>query len=100
LPEALVRHARRLPEMARITLEAGRNYRPRYYPGKVTLFCAGEALADPSVQHPLVAEWSTAAAEVEPHIISGGHHSMVLDESHARELATRLEGCLADLAGK
>jgi len=94
LPEELARHARRLPDMARLTLEASWNYQPRFYKGKATVFCAAESIADEALQDRLREDWKAAAAQVEFIVVPGGHRSIIFGESNARQLAARIEECL------
>lgn len=93
LPGELIQHARRLPMMLKITLEAGRNYQPRFYDGKVTLFCAADR-GDDEDDNLLLQQWQEAAAEVESISVPGSHHSMVFDPAHAGWLAARMQECL------
>jgi len=89
LPGELIQHARRLPMMLKITLEAGRQYRPRFYDGTVTLFQAADRGGE--TEETLLRDWRAAAAQIEAIDIPGSHHSMVLDPDHARLLAARIE---------
>jgi aspartate racemase len=62
-------------------------YRPKPYPGRITLFCSEDGEADPS-------SWSPFSSEpVEVHPVSGDHLSMV-DEPYVQSLALQLQRCL------
>jgi amino acid adenylation domain-containing protein len=62
-------------------------YRPKPYPGRITLFRSEDAGADPSL-------WSPFSSEpVEVHPVSGDHLSMV-DEPYVQSLALQLQQCL------
>jgi thioesterase domain-containing protein len=64
-----------------------RKYRPKPYPGSITLFRSEDREADPLL-------WSQFSSEpLEVHPVSGDHLSMV-DEPHVKELALQLQQCL------
>jgi thioesterase domain-containing protein len=94
LPDELVRHARALPRLARVTLEADWEYQPTYYEGRVTVFRPAAEMGEAVAENRLLEEWKAAAAEVEVVVVSGGHRSMILRERNARELAGKIEECL------
>jgi amino acid adenylation domain-containing protein len=72
-------------------MKALKKYRSSFYPGRVTLFNAGETdaaiVADPQYG------WAGLAAEIEVHTVPGNHDTM-LAEPHAATLAEELESCL------
>jgi amino acid adenylation domain-containing protein len=79
-------------EMPKALLHAGWGYRPRPYPGRITLFRAvgngSRRGADP------FAGWSqVAAGGVEVYEVAGGHNTM-MREPHVESLATQLQACL------
>ena len=62
-------------------------YRPKPYPGRITLFRSEDVEADPSLWTPFSGEL------VEVHPVSGDHLSMVA-EPHVKSLAVQLQQCL------
>jgi len=62
-------------------------YRPKPYPGRITLFRSEDVAADPLSWSPF------SAGPVEVHPVSGDHLSMV-EEPHVQALALQLQQCL------
>ena len=81
--------------MLRANLKALRSYLPGPYPGRVTLFRAAEAAAQPP--DPTFGWRGLAAGGVEVHEVPGDHDTMVR-EPHVRVLAERL-GAQLERAG-
>ena len=79
-------------EMPKALLHAGWSYRPRPYPGRITLF---RAVGSGSRRGPdPFAGWSqVAAGGVEVYEVAGGHNTM-MREPHVQSLATQLQACL------
>lgn len=89
---------RRFLDMAKIQIQAARNYAPQCYSGKVTLFQAIEA--DKAVKEIEIAlqisnlGWEDFTVKgVETYKVPGTHHSM-MREPHVRALAEKLQACL------
>jgi amino acid adenylation domain-containing protein len=79
-------------ELCKADFRATRNYVPRRYPGRVTLFRAAQELAGMS-SDPMLG-WSKWAAEgVEVHVVPGNHASMVY-KPHVDVLAQMINECL------
>jgi amino acid adenylation domain-containing protein len=79
-------------ELCKADFRATRNYVPRRYPGRVTLFRAAQELAGIS-SDPMLG-WSKWAAEgVEVHVVPGNHASMVY-KPHVDVLAQMINECL------
>jgi thioesterase domain-containing protein len=78
--------------MPKALLHAGLGYRPRPYPGRITLF---RAVGTASRRGPdPFAGWSqVAAGGVEVYEVAGGHNTM-MREPHVESLATQLQACL------
>ena len=96
-------HLRRWLGVARAHAQAASRYAPRRYPGRITVFRAGERLperdgSDPSdvLRDPTLGWGELCAAAVEVHEMPG-HHDSMHREPHVRALADRLSRCL--LAG-
>jgi thioesterase domain-containing protein len=66
-------------------------YKSRFYPGKIILFNADEP--DPALVRDPKYGWLGLAAEIEIHVISGGHDT-VLMEPHVQMLAAKMTECL------
>jgi thioesterase domain-containing protein len=79
-------------EMPKALLHAGWGYRPRPYPGRITLF---RAVGNGSIRGPdPFAGWSqVAAGGVEVYEVAGGHNTM-MREPHVKSLAIELQVCL------
>lgn len=78
--------------MLRTHTRAWWNYELKTYPGRVTLFRAGEQPQDSAPANDL--GWGRlAAAGVEIHEVPGDHISMI-DEPHVQALARRLRACI------
>jgi thioesterase domain-containing protein/acyl carrier protein len=77
-------------------LMAARNYAPRVYPGRITLF---QPEAEPGAQVS-TRGWDKLTGEpLEVHVVPGTHHTMVL-EPHVRVLAERLGACIREAVGE
>jgi thioesterase domain-containing protein len=95
-PENVIKWLRGL----KAKLIAARNYAPRIYPGRVTLFQPGaEPDADSRGRTATPAShkgWDKLSSEpVDVYIVPGTHHTMVL-EPHVRVLAERLGACIRE----
>ena len=66
------------------------SYVPRQYSGRVTLFWPNEWLQE-ATNDPMV-DWGKVAADVDIHIVPGGHLTCLID--HMDELALHLRCCL------
>lgn len=87
-------HNRRLEQLERVytaNMEALKQYRPRFYPGKVTLFNA--AVQDAGVIRDPLCGWPGLAAEIEVHTVPGDHDSM-LSEPNVAILAEKFQASL------
>ncbi len=83
--------------------QAQRQYKPRVYPGQVTLFRASEPPCFSFVDMPTHEDWysrdsehgwgSLAGGGLDIHDVPGHHHSM-FKEPHLREIARTLQVCL------
>src|SRR4029450_4184863 len=90
--EIEVSQAQRFVQLLKIDFRATRNYVLHLYPGRVTLFKAGEDLAETSPDPTLGwSEW--AAGGVEVHVVPGNHANMVY-KPHVEVLAEKLRACL------
>jgi amino acid adenylation domain-containing protein len=79
-------------ELCKADFRATRNYALHHYPGRITLFKAGQELAGTSSDPALGwSEW--AAGGVEVHIVPGNHATMVYTP-HVKVLAEKLRSCL------
>lgn len=81
----------RLEHVYNTNLHALRSYRPRFYPGRLTLFNAQEI--DSGVIPDPVNAWAGLAAEIEVYSVPGDHDSMLTEPNVAllaRELNTAL----------
>jgi thioesterase domain-containing protein len=75
-----------------VLLHAGWSYRPRPYPGRVTLFRAADDR--PSRGADPFSGWrQVAGGGVEVHEVAGGHNTM-MREPHVQSLSARLSACL------
>jgi thioesterase domain-containing protein len=83
---------RHLFNIFKINYQALRDYVPKFYPGRVTLFRASEELA----KHPdrLTLGWERIAQDVETHIVPGNHFNMAYIP-HVSVLAEQLGICLS-----
>jgi acyl-CoA synthetase (AMP-forming)/AMP-acid ligase II/thioesterase domain-containing protein/acyl carrier protein len=86
----------RIPEEFRLALEANyalyRNYVPKVYPGRVTLFRARTRPFAERKSYDL--DWHRLAGGGLEIIAIPGNHSSILKEPHVRSLAQRLQACL------
>ena len=91
-PDVEVSQAHRFVELLKSDFQATRNYELHLYPGRVTLFKAGEELTGTSPDPTL--GWSQwAVEEVEVYVVPGNHANMVY-EPHVGVLAEKLRDCL------
>ncbi len=87
-----VSHAEPFIELCKADFRATRNYVLHRYPGQITLFKAGQELAEPSSDPTLGwSEW--AAGGVDVHVVPGNHATMVY-KPHVEVLAEKLRACL------
>jgi len=87
-----VSQARPFIELCKADFRATQNYVLHRYPGRITLFTAGQELAGTSSDPTL--GWSQwAAAGVEVHVVPGNHATMVY-KPHVEVLAEKLRACL------
>jgi thioesterase domain-containing protein/acyl carrier protein len=87
-------HNRKLAILERVysaNLEALRFYKPRPYPGRVTLFNAEEV--DPGILPDPLYAWPGLATEIEVHLVPGNHDTM-LSEPNVAVLAERFSKAL------
>ena len=84
-------------ELPGVLLHAGWDYRPRRYPGKITLFRGqGNGSGEGS---DLYSGWSRVAeGGVETHQVSG-EHATIMREPHVVSLSTQLLACLQRVRG-
>jgi amino acid adenylation domain-containing protein/non-ribosomal peptide synthase protein (TIGR01720 family) len=85
---------RRLFEVRKSNLQAARDYRPRPYSGKITLFRAAER-GEESATDPLLG-WGRLTPDVDVHVVSGRHETIVL-QPNVEVLAERLRRVLQGL---
>jgi amino acid adenylation domain-containing protein len=79
-------------ELCKADFRATRNYELRRYPGRITLFKAGQELAGCSSDPTLGwAEWAGGGVDV--HVVPGNHATMVY-KPHVEVLAETLRACL------
>jgi aspartate racemase len=79
-------------ELCKADFRATQNYVLHHYPGRITLFKAGQELAGTSSDPTL--GWSEWAAEgVDVHVVPGNHATMVY-KPHVEVLAEELRACL------
>lgn len=79
-------------ELCKADFRATQNYVLHHYPGRITLFKAGQELAGVSSDPTLGwSEW--AAGGVDVHVVPGNHATMVY-KPHVEVLAERLRACL------
>jgi amino acid adenylation domain-containing protein len=91
-PDVEVSQARRFVELLKSDFQATRNYELHLYPGRVTLFKAGEELAETSPDPTL--GWSQWSVEdVKVYVVPGNHANMVY-QPHVEVLAEKLRDCL------
>jgi phthiocerol/phenolphthiocerol synthesis type-I polyketide synthase E len=84
---------RRLLRISRANIHAAGAYRPRPYPGRITLLRCRIPL--PGVPAEEAMAWETlAGGGLEVHWVAGGHASM-LAKPHVEQVAARLRACLA-----
>jgi thioesterase domain-containing protein len=92
--EACEQQNRKLAQLERVyrsNMAALAEYRPRPYPGTVTLFNAAEI--DPGVIPDPAYGWPGLAAKIEVHAVPGDHDTM-LSEPHAARLAEKFSKAL------
>jgi thioesterase domain-containing protein len=80
--------------LLRLCARACASYVPQFYPGRVTLFQPEE---DVQLAGDASSGWKEVAAEIEIHVIRGGHETMVARHAHA--LGERLRTCLLKAIG-
>jgi thioesterase domain-containing protein len=79
-------------DLCKADFRATRNYVLHHYPGRITLFKAGEELAGTSSDPTLGwSEWAAGGADV--HVVPGNHATMVY-KPHVVVLAEKLQACL------
>ena len=79
-------------ELCKADFRATQNYVLHHYPGRITLFKAGQELAGTSSDPTLGwSEW--AAGGVDVHVVPGNHATMVY-KPHVEVLAEKLRACL------
>ncbi|HVG19428.1 MAG TPA: sulfotransferase, partial [Blastocatellia bacterium] len=88
----------------RAKLIAARNYAPRVYPGRITLFRPSGEAGAASWEQPntpaTTSMWGELSSEpVEAYAVPGTHHTMIL-EPHVRVLAERLGACIRGAVSK
>lgn len=92
-----VSHAQPFIELCKADFRATRNYVLHHYPGRLTLFKAGQELAGTSSDPTLGwSEW--AAGGVDVHVVPGNHATMVY-KPHVEVLAEKLRACLDHARG-
>lgn len=84
-------NVQRLVNVFEANVRAMASYKPRNYPGRITLFNAGEP-SDKEQSDPTKG-WNLLAAEVEAQFIPGNHYTM-LREPHVKVLASLLSASL------
>jgi thioesterase domain-containing protein len=87
-------HNRKLATLEHVykaNMDALRHYRPRPYPGRVTLFNAEEI--DPGIIPDPLYAWPGLAGEIDVHVVPGNHDTM-LTEPNVAVLALKLDQCL------
>jgi thioesterase domain-containing protein len=87
-----VSHAQPFIDLCKADFRATRNYILSQYPGRITLFKAGQDLAGTS-SDPTLGWNNWAAAGTEVHIVPGNHATMVY-KPHVEVLAQELRACL------
>lgn len=92
-PDVEISQAHRFVELLKRDFQATRNYELRVYPGRLTLFKAGEELEATSPDPTL--GWSQwAVEEVEIYVVPGNHANMVY-QPHVEILAEKLSACIS-----
>lgn len=81
-----------LRDLRLICYQAGRDYLPEVYQGRVTIFLSEKAPETPS-EDPRVGWTKLAVGGSELHFFTGGHETMLL-EPHLRVVAKKLKLCL------
>jgi len=95
LPDVKLHQFRHFILMLRTHTDAWRNYRPKVYPGNITVFRAEEQTNKNIDQKDL--GWGDLTTEkVEIHEVPGDHLSMV-HKPHVKKLAKRLKACLDNI---
>jgi amino acid adenylation domain-containing protein len=79
-------------ELPQVLLHAGWSYRPRAYPGRITLFRAA-GKGSRSGPDPFAGWRQVARDGVEVHEVAGGHNTL-MREPHVATLASQLVACL------
>ncbi len=90
-----VSHAQPFIDLCKADFRATRNYVLSQYPGRITLFKAGQDLAGTS-SDPTLGWNNWAAGGTEVHIVPGNHATMVY-KPHVEVLAQELRACLDQL---
>ncbi len=88
VPEALSRQARNLLRIRNINATAARRYEPKVYPGRITLFRAGddEAAGVPGAD-PVVQWQKLSARPITVYRVPGTHTTMMLQRTNGEVLA-------------
>ena len=82
-------------ELCKADFRATRNYVLHHYPGRITLFKAGQELAETSSDPTLGwSEWAAGGVDVD--VVPGNHATMVY-KPHVEVLAEKLRACLDQL---
>jgi amino acid adenylation domain-containing protein len=82
-------------ELCKADFRATQNYGLHHYPGRITLFKAGQELAGTSSDPTLGwSEWAAGGTDV--HVVPGNHATMVY-KPHVEVLAEKLRACLDQL---
>ena len=92
-PQASQALAERIYQIFVANAHAMMDYRPRCYPGKLTLFLGREKLA--KTRHDPSEEWRDLCDEVELHEVPGSHLTLI-HEPHVKVLAEILRACLSE----
>ncbi|MGK7941315.1 MAG: condensation domain-containing protein [Crocosphaera sp.] len=89
--EYIVKNKLYAPKVFENNMQAGRNYIPKTYPGKITIFRASELS---TLEESHLQQWKELALEgFEVHQIPGDHHSL-LQEPNIKTLAEKIKMCL------
>lgn len=88
--------------VAEANMRAKRDYTPKTYSGKITLFCAQEPATFTKKYLPTVQDWFERdyqhgwgdLGDLETHTVPGDHYS-IFNEPHVSVLATKLQACLS-----
>jgi thioesterase domain-containing protein/acyl carrier protein len=92
---------RRLPEaspllrdVSEMHLRAVRNYVPKYYPGRITVFAGGPVSADIPV-NPQLNLYGMQAHQTDVHVVPRARNTAMIDEPFVQILAQQLNTCLS-----